>query len=127
MNEYQQDGPPEQDPDFARLQAQAQGSNQALQNLPLPAAAFLASLNGLTGPVDLNGGTGVNITPGVGTIVISLSGLGTMSTKNVAAAVADIATADAIDLATAIVLVNVCKAKINELLGSLRTAVHIGP
>lgn len=44
-----------------------------------------------------------------------------------AAAVADIATADAIDLATAITLANATKAKVNQLLASLRAAGTLLP
>jgi hypothetical protein len=85
MNEFNQEGPPEQDPDFAALQARSQSNSALLANLPLPVAAFVASLNGLTGPVNLAGGTTagvtVNITPGVGTITISVSGINTIATK----------------------------------------------
>lgn len=126
-----QEGPPEQDPDFYALQQRSSSNAELLANLPLPVAAFVAALNGLTGAISLAGGTTtgitVNITPGAGTITISLAGIGTMAAKNVAAAVTNVSTADATDLATAIALANANKAKINELLGALRTAVHITP
>lgn len=118
------------DPDIQKLAANQQG--QALdQQIPqLPPTAFVASINGQGGALTFGGGSvpsgwTVGFTAGVGTMAINISGPGTMSTKNIAAAVADITTADATDLATAITLSNANKAKINELIGVLRTAVHI--
>lgn len=128
MSEYDQ--PFDLDPDLARLPRAQQG--QALdQEIPqLPPTAFVASINGQGGNITFSGGSvpagwtvGFTFSPGAG--VINISGPGTMSTKNVAAAIADITTADATDLATAITLANANKAKINEILNSLRTATHI--
>lgn len=116
----------ELDPDIARLQAQASGALEQIAVLPLPVAAFVAALNGLTGPISLAGGTSggltISITPGVGTITISISGNGTMATKNVAAAVADLNQTIA---GPTIAEVQAISDKVDELLGVLRTAVHI--
>lgn len=103
MSIYGLDGPPELDPDIARLQAQAVGAEQQLASLPLPVAAFIASLNGLTGAVSLAGGTSngvtITITPGVGTITISQTGIDPIATKksNLSATVAPAVTDDSGD------------------------------
>lgn len=60
-------------------------------------------------------------------LTFGITGTGTMAQRNAIAAVADIATADAVDLATVIALANELKAKINELLAKARTANHLTP
>lgn len=130
--EYGYGEPPEIDPDIAQIQARQQGVQADLQAAQLPSTAFVASINGVGGNLVFQQGTvpagiTVTFTTGPGTVSLSLSGFGTLVTKNIAAAVADIATADATDLPTVIALANASKAKINELLGALRTAGHIAP
>lgn len=55
------------------------------------------------------------------------SALAAKLTASVAAAVPDVTTANASDLATAIALANSNKATMNALLSSLRTAGHLAP
>lgn len=66
-------------------------------------------------------------TNGQTTARVLLNEAGSEELEGVQAAIADIATADATDLATAVTLVNVCKAKINALLASLRITGQIAP
>lgn len=85
ISEYNREGPPEQEPDFAALQARTGATTQQQGALPLPVAAFVSTLNGMSGPLSIAGGTvagvTVNITPGVGTITISIAGIDPMATK----------------------------------------------
>lgn len=117
--------------DLAPLAAQQQAQSQLPEALATPGAGFVASINGQTGNATIDGGTFAGVTfsftGGAGSIAFTVSGLGTMSTKNVAAAVANIAIADATDLPTVIALANANKTKINELLSALRTAGHLAP
>jgi hypothetical protein len=55
-------------------------------------------------------------------VVVNGATAGSVVTVTKQAAVPDIATADATDLATAITLANATKAKVNALLASLRSA-----
>lgn len=118
------------DPDLQKIAANQQG--QALdQQIPqLPPTAFVASINGEGGSLTFSGGSvpsgwTVGFTASPGSVAINISGPGTMSTKNVAAAVADVSSPNATDLATAITLVNELKTQFNALLASLRAATHI--
>lgn len=119
------------DPALIPLQAAAAASQAALFPRVIPPAGIVHSIDGMLGP-DILFNTaapvnGIAVTKSsVGnTTTFGISGPGTMAQRNAVAAVADIATADAVDLATAITLVNVCKAKINELLAAMRTANHL--
>lgn len=119
------------DPALIALQAQ-----QAQQVPAQPFAAVpgqLRSLAGQTGP-DINvatagptNGVAITHTPAANTLTFGLSGVGTMAQRNAIAAVTNVATADATDLATTTALVNELKAKINELLTKARTANHLAP
>lgn len=116
------------DPDIQKLAANQQG--QALdQQIPqLPATAFVASINGqggaLTfGPGSVPAGWTITFTGGVGSVAINISGPGTMSTKNIAAAVADLN--QTITNPPTVAEVQAISDKIDEILAVLRAAVHI--
>jgi|SRR6185369_298409 len=85
-NELGGDGPPEINPDIAIIQARQVGPSTSPGSGELPSTAFVASLNGLGGPVTLQSGTvpaGVTVTftQGAGTISFNLSGIDPISTK----------------------------------------------
>lgn len=93
----------------------------------------MRSISGQTGPdlavntaVAVNG-LAITFSAAANILTFGLSGVGTMAQRNAIAAVTDVATPDATDLATAITLVNALKAKMNELLGAMRTANHLTP
>lgn len=113
------------------LQAQQQAAQiePGVQLVP----GQLRSIAGQTGP-DLNVATAgasnglvVTFAAAANVLTLGLSGVGTMAQRNAIAAVADIATADAVDPATTMALVNELKAKINQLLAAMRTANHLTP
>src|SRR3979490_2152039 len=87
----------EQDTGVALLQAEVRGARQAAEQVKLPATGFVASINGESGAVNVQAGTSspgvpVNVTNGVGTISIGVTGFGTIVTHNQASAVANQAT-----------------------------------
>ena len=93
----------------------------------------LRSISGQDGP-DLTvataaalNGVAVSFAAAADQLTFGITGVGTMAQRNAIAAVADVATADATDLATVITLANDLKAKINELLAKARTANHLTP
>lgn len=93
----------------------------------------LRSVAGQTGP-DLSvataatvNGLAVSFAAAANILTFGITGVGTMAQRNAIAAVADVATPDATDLATVITLANDLKAKINELLAKARTANHLAP
>lgn len=129
MNEWG-GGPPEIEPDIAIIQARQRGPSASPGAGELPSTAFVAAINGLGGAVTLQSGTvpagwTVTFTQGAGTVSLNISGPGTLSTKNIAAAIADLATvaSAAYVQAEAQSVID----KLNALLGSLRTAGIIGP
>lgn len=72
-------------------------------------------------------GLAISFAAAANVLTLGLTGVGTMAQRNAIAAVADISTPDASDLATVITLANDLKAKINELLAKARTANHLAP
>lgn len=93
----------------------------------------LRSVAGQAGP-DLNvataaalNGVAVSFAAAGNILTFGLTGVGTMAQRNAIAAVADIATADAVDPTTTMALVNELKAKVNALLAAMRTAQHLTP
>lgn len=117
------------DPDLAKIAASQQG--QALdQQLPqLPPTAFVAAINGEGGNLTFAGGSlpagwSATFTASPGSVALNISGPGTMSTKNVAAAIADL---NQTILGPTIAEVQAISDKIDEILGVLRTAGHIVP
>lgn len=121
------------DTDAALLPIQAQQQEAALVPPFLAVPGQLRSVAGQTGP-DLNvntaaalNGLAISFAAALNTLTFGLTGVGTMAQRNAIAAVADVATADATDLATVITLANDLKAKINALLAAMRTANHLSP
>lgn len=126
-NQY--DEPFDLDPDLARLGRAQQGAAVDLSNLPTPPSAFVASINGQTGPVSLDDGSlpagwAVTFSASPGVVAINISGPGTMSTKDVASAVADL---NQTILGPTIAEVQAISDKVDEILGVLRAAGHILP
>jgi hypothetical protein len=85
MSELFGDGPVEIDPDIAIIQARQRGPSISPGSGELPSTAFVASLNGLGGPITLQPGTvsaglTVTFTQGTGTVSFNLSGLGALAT-----------------------------------------------
>lgn len=121
--------PPELNTDIAAIQARQRGNTVDVQNAQLPATAFVAALNGQGGNITLAAGTvsagAITFTNGVGTVSINLTGLGTLATKNIAGAVADLATVASAGYVQAEAQSVIDK--LNALLGSLRTAGVIAP
>ena len=112
-----------------QTQQQAAASESGVQLVP----GQLRSIAGQTGPditvataAALNG-LAVSFAAAANVLTFGLTGVGTMAQRNAIAAVADVATADATDLATVITLANDLKAKINALLAAMRTANHLTP
>lgn len=125
MAEYDQ--PFDLDPDLARIPRAQQGAALDQEIAQLPATAFVASINGQGGAISFSGGSvpvgwTVGFTAGAGALALNISGPGTMSTKNIAAAVADL---NQTILGPTIAEVQAISDKIDELLGVLRTAIHI--
>lgn len=96
-------------------------------------AGQLRSIAGQFGP-DLTvataaalNGVAVSFAAAANALTFGVTGVGTMAQRNAIAAVADLATADATDLATVITLANDLKAKLNALLAAMRTANHLAP
>lgn len=115
------------------LQSAAASAQAALTPRVLPQAGAIHSIDGQPGP-DVLFATGAPVngiaiakSSAANIVTFSVTGPGTMAQRNAVAAVADIATADAVDLATAITLVNAVKAKVNQLLAAMRTANHLAP
>lgn len=69
----------------------------------------------------------ISVASAANTSTFGITGIGTMAQRDEVAAVADEATPDATDLATALTLVNALKDKVNELLGEMRNADHLTP
>lgn len=99
----------------------------------IPVAGAIHAIDGMLGPdITFSTGAPVNgiavVKSSVGNVAtFSITGPGTMAQRNAVAAIADIATIDAIDPATTMALVNELKAKINALLAAMRTAGHLTP
>lgn len=96
-------------------------------------AGQLRSIAGQFGP-DLTvataaalNGVAVSFAAAANALTFGVTGVGTMAQRNAIAAVADLATPDATDLATVITLANDLKAKLNALLAAMRTANHLAP
>lgn len=120
----------EQDPGIAQIQAQQLGTQSAQRQVSLPATGFVSTLNGQSGPIDIQPGTSspgvtVVVTNGLGTVSIGVTGFGSIITHNQASAVVDTGTvaSAAYVQAEAQAVIN----KLNELLGALRTAGIIAP
>lgn len=121
------------DLDAALIPLQTQQQAETLTPPFVAVPGQLRSISGQVGP-DLNvntaaalNGVAISFAAALNTLTFGITGVGTMAQRNAIAAVADVATADATDLATAITLVNDLKAKINELLAKARTANHLTP
>lgn len=113
------------------LQAQQQDADLVPEFAAVPGQ--LRSLAGETGP-DINvavagpvNGVAVSFAAAANQLTFGITGIGTMAQRNAIAAVADIATADAIDPATTMALVNELKAKLNALFAAMRAAGHLAP
>jgi hypothetical protein len=113
------------------LQAQQQDADLIPEFAAVPGQ--LRSVAGQAGP-DINvataaavNGVAVSFSAALNTLTFGLTGIGTMSQRNAIAAIADVTTADATDLATVITLANDLKAKLNALLAAMRTAGHLTP
>lgn len=111
------------------LQAQQQDTDLIPEFAAVPGQ--LRSLAGQAGP-DINiataaalNGVAVSFAAAANQLTFGITGIGTMGQRNAIAAVADITTADAIDPATTMALVNELKAKLNQLLAAMRTANHL--
>ena len=121
------------DVDAALLPLQAQQQDVDLVPEFAAVPGQLRSIAGQAGP-DLNiataapvNGVAVSFSAAANLLTFGITGVGSMAQRNAIAAVADIATADAIDPATTMALVNELKAKLNELLAAARTAGHLAP
>lgn len=115
------------DPDLAKIAASQQGQQVDQQLAQLPPTAFVASINGEGGVVvfaqgSVPAGWTVTFTGGAGNVAIGISGPGTMSTKNVAAAIADL---NQTILGPTVAEVQAISDKVDEILAVLRAAVHI--
>lgn len=113
------------------LQAQQQGAELVAPFVRVPGQ--ISSIDGQPGPdIDfaiaaaLNG-VAISVASALNVTTFGITGIGDMAQRNAIAAVADIATADAVDPATTMALVNELKAKINALLAAMRTANHLTP
>lgn len=112
---------------------QQQSAPQGFAPVVIPEAGQLHSFAGMLGPdIAVNTGAAVNgisivAASAANTQTLSITGPGTMAQRNAIAAVADETNADAIDLATALTLVNSLKAKLNDLLTKARAAGHLTP
>lgn len=121
------------DTDAGLLPLQTTGQSAALIPPAQLVAGQVRSIAGQLGP-DLNvataaalNGVAISFAAAANLLTFGLTGIGTMAQRNAVASVADVATADATDLATVIALANDLKAKLNELLAKARTANHLVP
>jgi hypothetical protein len=121
------------DTDAALVPLQARQQQEALVPPFAAVPGQLRSVAGQTGP-DLSIATaavlnGIAISFGAAGNILTfgITGIGTMAQRNAVAAITDVTTADATDLATVITLANDLKAKINQLLAAMRTANHLAP
>lgn len=113
------------------LQAQQQDADLVSEFVAVPGQ--LRSLAGQAGP-DINvavaapvNGVAVSFAAAANQLTFGITGVGTMAQRNAIAAITDIATADAVDPATTMALVNELKAKLNALLAAARAAGHLTP
>jgi hypothetical protein len=119
----------ELDSTFSALQAQQAGTESTVIGGSVTPADNVTSLAGLQGVIALNSGAPVNgiqvlITPGVGAIVFSISGPGTMAQRNAIGAVADLNQTIA---GPSIAEVQAISDKMDELLAAMRAASHLTP
>lgn len=111
------------------LQAQQQEADLVMPFVSVPGQ--LRSIDGQLGPdIDFavaapSNGVAASVSSAGNITTFGITGVGTMAQRNAIAAVADVATPDATDLASAIALANDLKAKINQLLAAMRAANHL--
>lgn len=114
------------DPAFPPLETPGVGTGAPVN---VPQTGVIRSLGGLLGPdILVAAGAAVNgiaiaVTPGGSTITFAIAGPGTMAQRNAIAAVADLAMVVTNPPTQA--EVQAIADKIDELLGAMRTAVHL--